>query len=185
MAIGLRLEFAGATVEQYEATHRHMNIEGDPPVGLLFHSSGPTASGWGVVDFWESRDAFDCFLDERLAPAVVELGDEALPGQPDVEEFPVHNTSRPWLLRWGNFAVSGNSPAMIRARGAVARLSPSRPRPAGAFDSPSAGPPVVTDAADGDPGLTDSTTTADRDHVVVGVGVDEHPGGPPTEGARG
>src|SRR2546421_7074120 len=30
MAVGLRLKFEGGTQEQYEAVHRHMNIEGDP-----------------------------------------------------------------------------------------------------------------------------------------------------------
>jgi hypothetical protein len=28
---------------------------GEPPKGLLFHSSAPVEGGWGVIDFWESR----------------------------------------------------------------------------------------------------------------------------------
>src|SRR5256885_12188676 len=74
MAIGIRLKFNGGTQEQYDTVHGHMNIDGNPPVGLIFHSAGPIDEGWGVLDFWESRDAFDRFASERLGPGNQELG---------------------------------------------------------------------------------------------------------------
>ena len=95
MAVGLRLKFAGGTQEQYEAVHRHMNIDGEPPDGLIFHSAGPIDEGWGVIDFWESRDAFDRFASERLQPAIQELGSQAMAGPPDIKEFPVHKITKP------------------------------------------------------------------------------------------
>ena len=95
MAIGLRLKFAEATQAQYDATHGHMDVENDPPDGLIFHSAGPIKDGFGVIDFWESREAFDDFAQGRLQTAIQELGDKAPPNPPDVMQFPVHNMTNP------------------------------------------------------------------------------------------
>jgi hypothetical protein len=95
MATGLRLKFAGGTREQYDTVHGHMGIDEDPPEGLLFHAAGPIEDGWGVIDFWESRAHFDRFQESRLAPAIQELGDRAMPAPPDVKEFPVHHITKP------------------------------------------------------------------------------------------
>jgi hypothetical protein len=95
MAIGLRLKFEGGTQEQYEAVHGHMNVEGDPPEGLIFHMAGPIDEGWGVIDCWKSRHHFDTFFQNRLGPAVAELGDRAPANQPDLKEFEVFNHFTP------------------------------------------------------------------------------------------
>jgi hypothetical protein len=95
MAIGLRVKFNGGTQEQYDRIHSHMDVEQNPPEGLIFHSAGPIDGGWGVIDFWESRDAFDRFAQSRLQPAIQELGDETLQAPPDIKEFPVHNITKP------------------------------------------------------------------------------------------
>jgi hypothetical protein len=91
MAIGLRIKFDGGTQDQYEAVNAHMNVEADPPEGLIFHAAGPIDDGWGVIDFWESREHFDRFLAGRLGAAIQELGDRAPQAPPDIKEFPVHN----------------------------------------------------------------------------------------------
>jgi len=97
VAIGLRIKFAGGTQEQYVAVHDHLDIENRPPRGLIFHSSGPVDAGWGVLAFWHTRAAFDDFAQQRLMPAVAELGDRAFPAPPDIKEFPVHNYTTPTL----------------------------------------------------------------------------------------
>lgn len=91
MAVGLRIKFAGGTEAQYEAVNAQMNIEENPPDGLIFHAAGPIEEGWGVIDFWESRGQFDAFLAGRLGQAIQELGDQGMPGPPDIKEFPVHS----------------------------------------------------------------------------------------------
>jgi hypothetical protein len=91
MAVGLRIKFAGGTQEQYEAVNAQMNVEAEPPAGLIFHSAGPIEGGWGIIDYWESREQFDSFLGGRLGQAIQELGDRGMPGPPDIKEFPVHN----------------------------------------------------------------------------------------------
>jgi len=61
MAVGIRIKFAGLTQEQFDAVNSHVDPDSNPPKGLLFHASGPIDGGWGVIDFWESRAAFDAF----------------------------------------------------------------------------------------------------------------------------
>jgi hypothetical protein len=99
MATGLRLKFDGGTQEQYDAVHGAMDIDNDPPAGLIFHSAGPIDGGWGVIDFWESRGHFDRFVESRLQPALGELGESAFTSPPDIKEFPVHHVSHGAAVR--------------------------------------------------------------------------------------
>lgn len=95
MAVGLRLKFNGGTQEQYDAAHAQMGIDAEPPEGLIFHAAGPIDEGWGIIDFWESREHFDRFQQDRLLPAFEELGDRAPQGPPDIKQFPVHHFTKP------------------------------------------------------------------------------------------
>ena len=49
------------TEEQFDKAHDHANPDRTPPKGLLFHASGPIDGGWGIIDYWESREDFDAF----------------------------------------------------------------------------------------------------------------------------
>jgi len=91
MAVGIRLKFSGGTQANYDAAHAIMEVDTDPPNGLLVHSAGPIEEGWGVIDFWESRETFDSFVADRLMPRLQSLGDRGFPNPPDVKEFAVHN----------------------------------------------------------------------------------------------
>jgi len=95
MAIGLRMKLEGGTAEMYDAIDGNLGIDTDPPEGLIFHAAGPIDEGWGIIDFWESREHFDRFQESRLGPAMAELGGDAPAGGPDVKEFPVHNIHKP------------------------------------------------------------------------------------------
>lgn len=95
MAIGLRIKFSGGTQAQYDAVHGRMRVDEDPPTGLIFHSAGPIEDGWGVIDFWESREAFDRFAADRLQPAIAELVGETFQGPPDIKQFSVHHITKP------------------------------------------------------------------------------------------
>lgn len=52
------------------------------PDGCLVHSMGKGPKGFCVVDIWESRDAFDSFMNEKLMPAVEEAGMDPMAGTP-------------------------------------------------------------------------------------------------------
>ena len=94
MAVGIRIKLPGINQEQFDKVNAHVN-PADTPDGLIFHSSGPIDEGWGVIDCWESRHHFDTFFQNRLGPAVAELGDRAPANQPDIKEFEVFNYFRP------------------------------------------------------------------------------------------
>jgi len=86
--------FQGPTVtrERYEASVRELTggrsrveTPSDWPVeGLLLHVTGETATGFRIVDVWESEEAFRRF-GEALAPVMAKLGLEDPP-----EVYPAH-----------------------------------------------------------------------------------------------
>jgi quinol monooxygenase YgiN len=89
MAVGIRIKFAGIKQEQFDAVNAQIDPTSNPPEGLIFHASGPIDEGWGVIDFWESRAAFDDFFQARVQQAVTASGVKTQ-GPPDIKEFPVH-----------------------------------------------------------------------------------------------
>jgi hypothetical protein len=93
MPIGIRIKLPGLTQEQFDLAHDHINPDRTPPKGLLFHSSGPIDDGWGIIDFWESRQDFDAFA-VRIEAGMTAAG-VASQGPPDIKEFPVHETVAP------------------------------------------------------------------------------------------
>jgi hypothetical protein len=79
MAIGVLLEFPGATREQYEYTvkkllkGRRNKLADWPTKGVLAHMAGPMSGGWRVVDVWQSEAAFKRF-GKLLLPILKEAG---------------------------------------------------------------------------------------------------------------
>ena len=79
MAEGLILEFDGVGREQYDAVSGRLGIDmdsgqGDWPAGMVFHAGGAKPGGWVVFEVWESRDAQERFMNERLGRALQEGG---------------------------------------------------------------------------------------------------------------
>ena len=77
MAIALAMRLDGVTQEDYDDVMTGLGLgtpkveESQPwPEGLISHTAGATDSGWVVLDIWESQEAFDRFLAERLGPAM-------------------------------------------------------------------------------------------------------------------
>lgn len=87
--------FQGPTLtqEKYEASIRELTggrpVESpsDWPVeGLLLHVAGETATGFRVIDVWQSEEAFQRF-GEALAPIMAKLGLEETPEVYSVHTF--------------------------------------------------------------------------------------------------
>ena len=87
MAVGIRVKLPGINQEQYDKVDKVIGRA--PPKGMIFHASGPIDEGFGVIDFWESREDFDAFFGSTVQAAVAEAGVE-MQGAPDIKEFPVH-----------------------------------------------------------------------------------------------
>ena len=50
--------------------------------GCMIHSMGEGPKGYRVVDVWESREAFDKFMNDQLMPAMDEAGMSDMAGTP-------------------------------------------------------------------------------------------------------
>lgn len=73
-------------------------IVGDAkPEGLILRATGEVDGRWKAVSIWESEDAFERFLAERILPAVREaIGEEmAAAGPPPTEWFEVKHMIGP------------------------------------------------------------------------------------------
>jgi hypothetical protein len=61
--------------ERFEQVTQKLRQSGDfPPAGLIFQVAGPGELGWRVISVWNSRDDFERFASERLAPTWSEFG---------------------------------------------------------------------------------------------------------------
>jgi hypothetical protein len=97
MAEGLVLEFDGVGREQYEAVNASLGIDmesaqGDWPAGLVFHAGGAKAGGWVVFEVWESRQAQEHFMNERLGRALQEGGINEAPARVEWLDLAAHKS---------------------------------------------------------------------------------------------
>lgn len=95
MAIGMLQAWEGFTKEMYDgvtqAMYGHTPIRAEEaPEGLIVHSAGQGQGGWYVYDIWESREAFERFMEEKLMPAAREvMGDQPMPEEARPQFFGV------------------------------------------------------------------------------------------------
>ena len=91
MAIAVQIDFAGATLDQYDAINKLLGAtEGGshPGEGALFHFVPATDDGFRVVDVWNSREEFESFLENKVGPLTAQVG---MTGPPDIQFFEIHN----------------------------------------------------------------------------------------------
>jgi hypothetical protein len=76
MAVLVIIDIEGGTVEQYEEVDRLAGgtSPGSAPEGLISHTAGVTENGIVVTDVWESADALERAFEERLGPALQQVG---------------------------------------------------------------------------------------------------------------
>jgi hypothetical protein len=75
MAIAMVQEFTvesgDTSTTNYDSVKERLNVDADPPQGLILHTAGFTGTGiFRIFDVWESEEAWQRFRDERLAAAV-------------------------------------------------------------------------------------------------------------------
>lgn len=73
---------------QYEALRKEVNWEGQQPQGGIIHAASfDDSDRIHVADVWESADAMNAYVGQRLIPAFKKLG----VAPPEVVVYPVHN----------------------------------------------------------------------------------------------
>ena len=90
MAVAVVVEFPGATAEQYDKVIAKLGLTpgGAAMPGQLSHWVSVTDEGTRITDVWESRATFDKFAEEKMVPAVTEVG---VPGPPSINFYDVYN----------------------------------------------------------------------------------------------
>jgi hypothetical protein len=90
MAVGVVLDFRGATLEQYDQIIGLMKFtpRGPGAPGGLFHWVTKTDDGLRVTDVWETREQFERFANEQIGPFSQQVG---IPNQPEISFYEVHN----------------------------------------------------------------------------------------------
>jgi hypothetical protein len=94
MATVMLMHWREASPEQYDEAREKVGWDRDVPNGAKLHVSGFADDGLHVLDVWESEQAFNNFMEQRLAPAIQEIG---IQGQPDVRFYPLHGVFAPAL----------------------------------------------------------------------------------------
>jgi hypothetical protein len=80
-----------APIEVYDALHAEIaRRTGDRVDGLLVHLGRPTATGFEVLEIWESKAQYERYQAEVVAPTMASLSGGAPPPEPPrTEEFEV------------------------------------------------------------------------------------------------
>ena len=93
MAVAVILEFAGATLEEYDRVLAALGLagagRGEP--GILFHWVAAIPGGIRVVDVWRDRDLAEAFVRDRLVGATQAMGATE---PPDIQVLEIHNFLR-------------------------------------------------------------------------------------------
>jgi hypothetical protein len=87
MRIVALVRIEGFTKNLYEQIMRDMNVEDNPPKGMVTHIATFDSKGIRVTDVWESESDFRNFGDNRLSPGLQKIG---FKGHPNVETYPLH-----------------------------------------------------------------------------------------------
>jgi|SRR6266545_8370656 len=90
MAVLMENRVEQSTPEIYDAVAAKLDVENDPPAGMIVHTaSAMEGGGVRIVDVWESQEAFEKFRDERLMPALQAVLSEKgiTPAGPPTYEF--------------------------------------------------------------------------------------------------
>ncbi len=70
-----RIEGDDRTTTNYDTITERLNVDADPPAGAIMHTAGfdEDAGVFRIFEVWETREACEKFLQERVMPIVEEL----------------------------------------------------------------------------------------------------------------
>jgi hypothetical protein len=88
MAVAMTMHWPGLASDQYDAVMAKLGLDANPPAGAVLHVALETDHGIDVFDIWQTEQAFNSYLEQRLLPVVSELG---ITGEPEITIVPLHN----------------------------------------------------------------------------------------------
>lgn len=88
------MNWPGVSLDQYDEVKALVAWEQEAPVGGICHATAHDGNGLRITDVWESAEAFQNFVNDRLMPGVEKVG---IAGEPQVEVYPLHDLYTPGL----------------------------------------------------------------------------------------
>ena len=89
MPIAYVQEFDGdendRSTTNYDSVRARLNVDTDPPAGLIVHTAGFAGPVFRIFDVWESEEHASRFRDERLMPVVSQMMQSGMGSPPDRE----------------------------------------------------------------------------------------------------
>ena len=89
MAVVVVNEIPQGSQDLYDQVNPKVMAEGQLPEGCQLHVAGPSGGGWRVITVWDSEEQFQQFRDEKLIPALKEVGGEGFVA-PSIQPDPVY-----------------------------------------------------------------------------------------------
>jgi hypothetical protein len=89
VAVVIVNEIEGANQDFYEQVNPKVMPGGQLPDGCQLHIAGPIDNGWRVITVWDSDEQFQEFRNEKLIPAIRDVGAEDRIA-PRIDMNPVH-----------------------------------------------------------------------------------------------
>jgi hypothetical protein len=81
----------------YDAINQQLDLDNDPPDGLIVHAAGFSSNTFRIITIWATAEQKERFERERLMPALREVvGDRARP--PRMENYQLHRLVAPGVL---------------------------------------------------------------------------------------
>jgi hypothetical protein len=88
MAVAMFMHWPGMTSDQYDSVMARLELDANPAAGGVLHLAAVTDEGLEVCEVWQTEQAFQGFLQQRLLPAVGQL---SISGEPQISVVPLHN----------------------------------------------------------------------------------------------
>ena len=89
---GSQFEGDDRTTSNYDRVQHALGTRDNPPAGGLCHTAGfdEQAAVFRIFDVWESREAWDAFLNDRLMPVVEPMMEQG--GRPpEIRVYQLHD----------------------------------------------------------------------------------------------
>jgi hypothetical protein len=110
VAVAVFMHFPGLRRDQYDRLMADLRLDANPPLGEILHVAADAPDGINAVDLWQTREAAESFLAERLRPALTAAGVRV---EVSVDVLPLRNVFAPdldTLERIGAVSLPARSP---------------------------------------------------------------------------
>lgn len=83
--------------DMYDAVSAKLDVESNPPDGLVMHCAGDLDGTWQIIEVWESEEQARRFENDRLAPTIGEVAGDGAPNRADakITTYELHNLITP------------------------------------------------------------------------------------------